>query len=67
MVMFPVVALILSAIFEDLEIDATVIIGTLLVLAGNVFVLNTRARRVRRTPRPRQLVLPTALRAMDVE
>jgi drug/metabolite transporter (DMT)-like permease len=67
MVMFPVVALILSAIFEDLEIDAAVIIGTLLVLAGNVFVLNTKARRVRKTPRPRQIVMPTALRAMDVE
>ena len=67
MVMFPVVALILSAIFEDLEIDATVIIGTLLVLAGNVFVLNTRVRRVQETPRPRQLVMPTALRAVDVE
>jgi drug/metabolite transporter (DMT)-like permease len=48
MVMFPVVALILSAIFEDLEIDATVISGTLLVLAGNVFVLNTKARLPRR-------------------
>jgi len=45
--MFPVVALILSAIFEDLEIDATVVTGTLLVLAGNVFVLNTRVRRPR--------------------
>lgn len=42
MVMFPVVALILSTLFEGLEIDATVIVGTLLVLAGNVFVLNTR-------------------------
>ena len=48
MVMFPVVALILSVIFEDLEIDATVISGTLLVLAGNVFVLNTKARLPRR-------------------
>ena len=42
MVMFPVVALMLSAVFEDLEIDATIVTGTLLVLAGNVFVLNTR-------------------------
>ena len=48
MVMFPVVALILSAIFEDLEIDATVIAGTLLVLAGNAFVLNTKVRRASR-------------------
>jgi drug/metabolite transporter (DMT)-like permease len=39
MVLFPVVALILSMAFEGLRVDATLIIGTLLVLAGNVFVL----------------------------
>jgi len=39
MVLFPVVALILSMLFEGLRVDATVVIGTLLVLAGNVFVL----------------------------
>jgi drug/metabolite transporter (DMT)-like permease len=48
MVMFPVVALILSVIFEDLEIDGTILSGTLLVLAGNVCVLNTGVRRPRR-------------------
>jgi drug/metabolite transporter (DMT)-like permease len=42
MVMFPVVALILSILFEGLELDLTIIIGTLLVLAGNIFVLETR-------------------------
>lgn len=42
MVMFPVVALILSALFEGLEINATIISGTLFVLAGNLLVLNTR-------------------------
>jgi drug/metabolite transporter (DMT)-like permease len=42
MVMFPVVALILSALFEGLIIDGTVVVGTLFVLAGNLFVLNTR-------------------------
>ena len=42
MVMFPVVALILSTLFEGLEVDATIIIGTVLVLAGNLFVLDTR-------------------------
>ena len=47
MVMFPVIALILSAIFEDLEIDGMIVSGTLLVLAGNVFVLNTKLRRPR--------------------
>ena len=39
MVMFPVVALILSALFEGLRIDATILAGTALVLAGNLFVL----------------------------
>jgi drug/metabolite transporter (DMT)-like permease len=39
MVLFPVVALLLSVMFEGLQVDATLIIGTLLVLAGNVFVL----------------------------
>ena len=39
MVLFPVVALVLSSLFEGLQIDATVVVGTLLVLAGNVFVL----------------------------
>ena len=39
MVMFPVVALILSLLFEGLQLNASIVIGTLLVLAGNVFVL----------------------------
>ena len=39
MVLFPVVALILSMLFEGLKIDASLLIGTALVLAGNVFVL----------------------------
>ena len=42
MVMFPVVALLLSTLFEGLEITLTTVAGTLLVLAGNVFVLRTR-------------------------
>ncbi len=42
MVMFPVVALLLSTLFEGLEIRLTTVTGTLLVLAGNVFVLRTR-------------------------
>lgn len=67
MVMFPVVALALSAIFEGLEIDATVIAGTLLVLAGNVFVINTKARRVRNGVRVRTGALPHTARALDME
>ena len=39
MVMFPVVALILSALFEGLVIDANIVLGTAFVLAGNLFVL----------------------------
>jgi drug/metabolite transporter (DMT)-like permease len=42
MIMFPVVALVLSILFEGLEITPTLIIGTLFVLAGNWFVLKTR-------------------------
>jgi len=45
MVMFPVVALILSTLFEGLQISATVVVGTLLVLAGNLFVLDARPPR----------------------
>ncbi len=41
MVMFPVVALVVSVAFEGLKVDATLIIGTLLVLAGNLFVLKS--------------------------
>jgi len=45
MVMFPVVALILSMLFEGLKLDATIILGTVLVLAGNTFVLGTKPPR----------------------
>lgn len=44
MVMFPVVALILSMLFEGLEMNWSIAIGTGLVLAGNLFVL-TGARQ----------------------
>ncbi len=42
MVTFPLVALILSVLFEGLEITATTIIGAAFVLVGNLFVLRTR-------------------------
>ena len=42
MIMFPVVALVMSALYEGLEINATIVFGTLFVLAGNLFVLKTR-------------------------
>ena len=38
-VMFPVVALIFSMLFEGLKIDTSIVIGFLLVLAGNLLVL----------------------------
>lgn len=39
MVMFPVVALVLSFLFEGLEITANIIVGVTFVLLGNLFVL----------------------------
>lgn len=39
MVMFPVLAMLLSLLFEGLEIDKYLVIGTALVLVGNLFVL----------------------------
>jgi drug/metabolite transporter (DMT)-like permease len=44
MVMFPVVALLLSTLFEGLEITLSIIFGALLVLVGNVFVLRAGGR-----------------------
>ena len=44
-VMFPVVALILSTLFEGLRIDWPIVVGTALVLAGNVFVLKGTERK----------------------
>ncbi len=41
-VMFPVVALILSLLFEGLHLEATIVLGTALVLTGNVLVLRER-------------------------
>jgi len=45
MVVFPVVALILSMLFEGLQLNATIILGTALVLAGNMFVMWTKPQR----------------------
>ena len=43
MVMFPVIALILSMLFEGLKLDATIVLGTVLVLAGNMLVLKAKS------------------------
>ena len=45
MVMFPVVALLLSLLFEGLEFSLPLVVGTALVLAGNLFVMETRLSR----------------------
>ena len=63
MVMFPVVALVLSALFEGLEIDAAIVVGTLLVLAGNLFVLYTRAPGAPVGPPQVPVAAPAAARA----
>ena len=39
MVMFPVVALVISVLFEGLELSTSIVGGVTLVLAGNVFIL----------------------------
>lgn len=41
-VMFPVIALILSILFEGLALDMTIVLGTALVLLGNLLVLKQR-------------------------
>ncbi len=53
MVMFPVVALLLSMLFEGLELTAAIVVGTLLVLAGNLFVLSSRRAGAPAPSRPR--------------
>jgi drug/metabolite transporter (DMT)-like permease len=47
MVMFPVIALVLSVLFEGLSIGPTTILGIGLVLLGNLFVLQSKGRSVR--------------------
>jgi drug/metabolite transporter (DMT)-like permease len=42
MVMFPVVALVLSFLFEGLEITGNIVVGVAFVLLGNLFVLQAR-------------------------
>ena len=44
MVMFPVVALALSFLFEDLQITGNIVVGVILVLLGNVFILQNRSK-----------------------
>lgn len=56
MVMFPVVALVLSVLFEGLAIESHIVSGVLLVLAGNLVILGgwrsfwVTLKRIRRKP-----------------
>lgn len=43
-VMFPVVALVVSVSFEGLQITANIVVGVTLVLLGNIFILQTRSK-----------------------
>ena len=42
MVMFPLVAVLVSVLFEGLELSSSIVTGMLLVLSGNVFILRGR-------------------------
>jgi drug/metabolite transporter (DMT)-like permease len=42
--MFPVVALAVSVLFEGLQITANIVVGVILVLLGNIFILQTRPK-----------------------
>ncbi len=54
MVMFPVVALVLSFFFEGLQITGNIVVGVAFVLLGNLFVLQ---RRRPAPPAPDQAVV----------
>jgi drug/metabolite transporter (DMT)-like permease len=52
MVMFPVVALILSVLFEGLRVGQTTVFGIALVLMGNLFILQSKAKSSRKLNKP---------------
>lgn len=59
MVMFPVVALLVSVLFEGLELSSSIVVGMTLVLSGNVFILRGRkavAKTVPSQPDDKQLL-----------
>ena len=53
-VMFPVVALCISSLFEGLQIDANILVGVGLALAGNFVILTVASGRGRSTSRTRE-------------
>jgi drug/metabolite transporter (DMT)-like permease len=52
MVMFPVVALILSVLFEGLRIGPTTVFGIAMVLMGNLFILQPKTKSSRKLDKP---------------
>ena len=48
MVMFPLVAVLVSVLFEGLELSSSIVAGMLLVLSGNVFILRGRKPAVKK-------------------
>ena len=66
MVMFPVIALLLSTAFEGLEVTLTTLGGTLLVLTGNVFVLRTRKPAAVETAKPEAALYQARTRPASV-
>jgi drug/metabolite transporter (DMT)-like permease len=60
MVMFPVVALLLSYLFEGLQITGNIVVGVAFVLLGNLFVLQTRRPALPATKRGTALPVQTS-------
>ena len=63
MVMFPVVALFLSVLFEGLELNKTIVAGVTLVLAGNLFILRGAKKSGQRVPSQPENIEPLRLAA----
>jgi drug/metabolite transporter (DMT)-like permease len=71
-IMFPIVAFMISAFFEDLDIDANLVAGAGIALAGNLLVLLQRRRSdtvssPRTTPIRRQCLSENAVPSLRTE
>ena len=51
MIMFPIVALIMSSLFEGLRLESHIILGLALAVGGNAFILGVEDMRSRAVPR----------------
>jgi len=63
MVMFPVVALFLSVLFEGLELNKAIVAGVTLVLAGNLFILRAARKSGQRVSSQPDNIEPLRLAA----